>query len=120
MVSDTLSPLDAEEEAASEKPMTLPPRRVMADSKLSLVRVLGVFGGLLLNIVCQSKQLVQFLNREVKWVHQVSHFMVSSFLRRFMDNRTTLPYHSALYGNADAGNPHPGQKKVEEEKLFDF
>ena len=41
MVSDTLSPLEAEEEAASEKPMTLPPRRVMADSKLKRVRVLG-------------------------------------------------------------------------------
>ncbi len=41
MVSDTLSPLEAEEEAASEKPMTRPPSRVMADSKLRRVRVLG-------------------------------------------------------------------------------
>ena len=41
MVSDTLSPLEAEEEAASEKPMTLPPKRVMAVSKLKRVRVLG-------------------------------------------------------------------------------
>ena len=41
MVSDTLSPLEAEAEAASEKPMTLPPKRVMAVSKLKRVRVLG-------------------------------------------------------------------------------
>ena len=40
-VSETLSPLDAEEELASEKPMTSPPKFNMADSKLSLVRVLG-------------------------------------------------------------------------------
>ena len=36
MVSDTLSPLEAEEEAASEKPMTLPPKRVMAIQSLSV------------------------------------------------------------------------------------
>ena len=41
MVSATLSPLEAEEEAASEKPSTLPPRFSMAASKLSRVRVLG-------------------------------------------------------------------------------
>ena len=88
MVSDTLSPLDAEEQEASEKPITLPPKRVMADSKLRrvggedlAVAFVGVFGGILLNVVCQSEQLVQFLNREVKWVHQVSHFFISSFLR---------------------------------------
>ena len=41
IVSDTLSPFDAEEEPASEKPMTLPPKFSMAASKLSLVLVLG-------------------------------------------------------------------------------
>ena len=41
IVSATLSPLDAEEQEASEKPITLPPKRVMADSKLRRVRVLG-------------------------------------------------------------------------------
>ena len=41
MVSDTLSPLEAEEDAASEKPIILPPSRVIADSKLRRVRVLG-------------------------------------------------------------------------------
>ena len=41
MVSDTLSPLAAEEEPASEKPSTFPPRLSIADSKLSRVRVLG-------------------------------------------------------------------------------
>jgi len=73
MVSDTLSPLEAEEEAASEKPMT--------GGEDLAVAFVGVFGGILLNVVCQSEQLVEFLNREVKWVHQVSHFFISSFLR---------------------------------------
>ena len=41
VVSATLSPFDAEDEAASEKPITFPPRFSMAVSKLSLVRVLG-------------------------------------------------------------------------------
>ena len=41
MVSETLSPFEAEEEAASEKPMTRPPSLVMADSKLKRVLVLG-------------------------------------------------------------------------------
>ncbi len=41
MVSATLSPLAAEELSAEEKPKTLPPRRIMADSKLRRVRVLG-------------------------------------------------------------------------------
>ena len=41
MVSETLSPLDAEEQLASEKPKTEPPRFNMAASKLNLVRVLG-------------------------------------------------------------------------------
>ncbi len=41
MVSDTLSPLETEEEDASEKPITLPPRFSMAASKLRRVRVLG-------------------------------------------------------------------------------
>ena len=40
-VSDTLSPLEAELLWASEKPMTLPPRSSMADSKESRVRVEG-------------------------------------------------------------------------------
>ena len=41
MVSETLSPFAAEEEAASEKPRTCPPRFSMAASKLRRVRVLG-------------------------------------------------------------------------------
>ena len=41
MVSETLSPLEAEEEFASEKPITLPPKFSMADSKLKRVLVLG-------------------------------------------------------------------------------
>ena len=41
MVSDTLSPLEAEEDAASAKPMICPPSLIMADSKLKRVRVLG-------------------------------------------------------------------------------
>ena len=41
MVSDTLSPYAAELELAEEKPRTDPPRLSIADSKLSLVRVLG-------------------------------------------------------------------------------
>ena len=40
-VSATLSPLEAELFCALAKPNTLPPRRIMADSKLSLVRVEG-------------------------------------------------------------------------------
>ncbi len=41
IVSATLSPFAAELESAEEKPRTLPPRLIMAASKLSLVRVLG-------------------------------------------------------------------------------
>ena len=41
IVSATLSPLDAEQESAEEKPSTLPPRAIMAASKLKRVRVLG-------------------------------------------------------------------------------
>jgi hypothetical protein len=41
MVSATLSPFAAEEEFASAKPMTCPPRRIIAVSKESLVLVLG-------------------------------------------------------------------------------
>ncbi len=41
MVSATLSPLEAELESAEEKPRTLPPRFIMAASKLRRVRVLG-------------------------------------------------------------------------------
>ena len=41
MVSETLSPLAAEELCASEKPRTCPPSSYMAASKLSLVRVEG-------------------------------------------------------------------------------
>ena len=41
MVSETLSPLEAELLAAEEKPKTLPPRFNMAASKLRRVRVLG-------------------------------------------------------------------------------
>ena len=41
MVSATLSPLAAELLPAEENPSTLPPRRIMADSKLKRVRVLG-------------------------------------------------------------------------------
>ena len=41
MVSDTLSPLEAEEDAASEKPMTWPPSSSIADVKLRRVRVEG-------------------------------------------------------------------------------
>ena len=41
MVSETLSPLDAELESALAKPKTEPPRFNMAASKLNLVRVLG-------------------------------------------------------------------------------
>ena len=41
MVSATLSPLEAEEEAALWKPKTLPPKFIIAASKESLVRVLG-------------------------------------------------------------------------------
>lgn len=41
MVSETLSPLDAELESAEEKPITEPPRFNIAVSKLSLVLVLG-------------------------------------------------------------------------------
>ena len=37
----TLSPLEAELEPAEEKPKTLPPRFIMAASKLKRVRVLG-------------------------------------------------------------------------------
>ena len=39
--SETLSPFAAELESAEENPRTCPPRFIMADSKLSLVRVLG-------------------------------------------------------------------------------
>ena len=38
MVSATLSPFDAEEELAEEKPRTVPPRFIMAASKLRRVR----------------------------------------------------------------------------------
>ena len=38
---ETLSPFAALELLALEKPSTLPPRRIIADSKLNLVRVLG-------------------------------------------------------------------------------
>ena len=41
MVSDTLSPFDAELESAEEKPMMFPPKFNMAASWLSLVLVLG-------------------------------------------------------------------------------
>ena len=41
IVSATLSPFEAELLAALEKPSTLPPSRIMADSKLRRVRVLG-------------------------------------------------------------------------------
>ena len=41
MVSDTLSPLAAEELLAEEKPSTCPPRLSMALSKLRRVRVEG-------------------------------------------------------------------------------
>ena len=41
IVSETLSPLEAEEEPASEKPMILPPRFSMAVSVLRRVLVLG-------------------------------------------------------------------------------
>ena len=41
IVSETLSPLEAEDELASEKPMTLPPRLIIAASKLRRVLVLG-------------------------------------------------------------------------------
>ena len=41
MVSATLSPLEAELLSAEANPSTFPPRRIIADSKLSLVRVLG-------------------------------------------------------------------------------
>ena len=41
IVSETLSPFDADEEPASEKPSTEPPRFNMAASKLKRVRVLG-------------------------------------------------------------------------------
>ena len=40
-VSATVSPFDTDDEAASEKPMTLPPSSIMADVKLRRVRVLG-------------------------------------------------------------------------------
>ncbi len=40
-VSYTLAPFVAEEDDASEKPRTLPPSSSIADSKLSLVLVLG-------------------------------------------------------------------------------
>ena len=41
MVSETLSPLDEDEELASEKPSVLPPSDKKADSKLNLVLVEG-------------------------------------------------------------------------------
>ena len=41
IVSENDSPLAVEEFAASEKPITRPPSRHIADSKLSRVRVLG-------------------------------------------------------------------------------
>ena len=41
MVSETLSPLAAELLSAEEKPKILPPRFIMAASKLRRVRVLG-------------------------------------------------------------------------------
>ena len=41
MVSDTLSPLEAELESAEEKPRTDPPKFSIADSKLKRVLVLG-------------------------------------------------------------------------------
>ena len=40
-VSATVSPFDTDDEAASEKPMTLPPSSSMAEVKLSRVRVEG-------------------------------------------------------------------------------
>ena len=40
-VSATLSPFAAELEFALENPKTFPPRRIMADSKLKRVLVLG-------------------------------------------------------------------------------
>ena len=40
-VSATVSPFDTDDDAASEKPMTLPPSSIMADVKLSRVRVEG-------------------------------------------------------------------------------
>ena len=40
-VSATLSPFEEEEELESEKPITLPPRESIADSKESLVLVEG-------------------------------------------------------------------------------
>ena len=41
MVSETLSPFEAEEEFASEKPITLPPKFIIAASKLRRVLVLA-------------------------------------------------------------------------------
>ena len=41
MVSETLSPFEAEEFAASENPNTFPPKLYMAASKLKRVLVLG-------------------------------------------------------------------------------
>ena len=41
IVSATLSPFEADDEFADEKPITLPPMLIIADSKESLVRVLG-------------------------------------------------------------------------------
>ena len=41
MVSETLSPFDADELLADEKPRTLPPSESIADSKLRRVRVEG-------------------------------------------------------------------------------
>lgn len=40
-VSATVSPLDTDDELASEKPMTLPPSSIMAEVKLRRVRVEG-------------------------------------------------------------------------------
>ncbi|OQA26018.1 MAG: hypothetical protein BWY61_00808 [Firmicutes bacterium ADurb.Bin354] len=41
MVSDTLSPFDADDDLASENPITCPPRLSIAVSNESLVLVLG-------------------------------------------------------------------------------
>ena len=49
--------------------------------------------------------------------------MVSSFLRCVMDILqigNDIAASQRFYGNAGAEKPHPDQKKVEEEKLFDF
>ena len=85
MVSDTLSPLDAEEDAASEKPSAQPDHGgfkaqtgpgaglIKAGSQYFSVAGVGIFCRIVFDIVCQVKKPVKLLRGKIQRTHQMSH-----------------------------------------------